>query len=169
MQLIAFEQHHGQYEFIALLRPGVTPADVIEWIHNWGPQEGEGWEYGPGALQPELWGELYELEMTVSPGTRSHSRRDTYIGEEYRFTDKEGVTHLLFKPPKLWFYFDNDEIGSWVRYGTALFWSPKCENWKEEQERYDNGKCGYCGCPSLGGEDCPSCKAKIKRRGIKMP
>jgi len=119
MNYIAFDQHWGQYEFIAVLRPGVTSADVIEWITTWGPKEGEEWEDGPWTEQPELWGELYELEMTVPPGS--------LIGELYRFTDKEGVTHLLFKQPKLWFYFDYDEAPSWLRYGKAYFYPPECE------------------------------------------
>jgi hypothetical protein len=160
MNYIAFDQHWGQYEFIAVLKPGVTAADIIEWITTWGPQEGEGWEYGPGTEQPELWGELYELEMTVRPGTLSHSRDDTYIGEKYRFTDKDGVTHLLFKQPKLEFYFDYDEEPAWLRYGKAYFYPSKCENWEIHQEEYDNGKCPRCRNPSIGGLTCSSCLDK---------
>lgn len=131
MNLIAFDQHWGQYEFVAILKPGVTPADVIEWITTWGPEQGEGWEYGPGAEQPSLWGELYELISTNEPGKYSYPDDDTYIGELYRFTDKEGVTHLLFKQPKLWFYFDYDDGPAWVRYGSARFHPVKCEECEE--------------------------------------
>ena len=136
---------------------------MIEWVTNWGPQEGEGWQYGPGTEQPHLWGELYELDMTVPPGTLSHSRDDTYIGEIYRFTDSDGVTHLLFKQPKLWMYFDYDEVPAWVRYGSAEFSPKKCDNWEEEQEEYDKGKCPACWNPSLGGVMCSSCSKKYSR------
>ncbi len=128
MNVIAFDQHWGKYEYIAVLNPGVTPADVIEWITTQGPYEDyEGCEYDPCTEQPQLWGELYELITTHEPGKYSYPDDDTYIGERYRFTDKKGVTHLLFKQPKLWFYFDYDEASPWVRYGKAYFYPPECE------------------------------------------
>ena len=152
-----------QYDFIAQLRPGITAADIIEWITNWGPQEGKGWEWGPTLDQTRLWGERYELIHTREPGKYSNPDNDTYIGEWGRFTDSEGVTNLLFKDVKLEIRYGMDMFDTDIpdlRYGVAYFQPVKCFNSSEEQEKYDQGKCPGCRCTSPGSTMCKTCVSK---------
>jgi hypothetical protein len=122
---ILLNEEDGCNETIATLNAGVTPADVIEWYRCWKPNNMRETFYGP---KWSLWGEEFEYTECRPPqhNRLSHDRKNWLLGEWGRFTDSEGVTHFLWRQPKLMLeYYAQPEDApvtfTTLRYGGAFF------------------------------------------------
>ena len=120
---ILLDREWGWREEVAILKAGVTPADVIEWYTTWKPTTPKGWLVGPDWT---LWGEAFEYTLCCDPHDNGYSTNeyDWYLGEWGRFKDSEGVTHFLWQKPKLqlsWDYDYGTQQDQWLVYGKASF------------------------------------------------